>query len=381
MTASIVYLNNVRLETGFAKDHHELTYTKTARYTLAIQEGKIQAIIPQNQVTEKQQGTDLNGQLAIPAFQESHNHLDKTYLSLGWRASQPVKNLKERLADEASELKLLAPSTEQRATAMIEKLIGYGASYIRTHVNIDPYVELENFWGVKNPQTVLLMREALKNGGTMVGGLDPAGIDYAIEESLETIFDLAEEFQVGIDIHLHDTGEVGVYTIDKFLDILEERKFTQRTAISHAFALLDVRPAEKEKLYQRLATHQTAIMSTIPYDPRYLLPPIDVLRQTGVSVHLGSDGFFDSWSSNVSGDLFEKLRNFCEMTGKITEEQLTQAYVHGCGKEAPFSFEEERLWFTEGDEANFIFTEAASTAEVIARKPQKRKIMLKGQWV
>ena len=23
MTASIVYLNNVRLETGFAKDHHE----------------------------------------------------------------------------------------------------------------------------------------------------------------------------------------------------------------------------------------------------------------------------------------------------------------------------------------------------------------------
>lgn len=60
---------------------------------------------------------------------------------------------------------------------------------------------------LKNPQTVLLMREALKNGGTMVGGLDPAGIDYAIEESLETIFDLAEEFQVGIDIHLHDTGK------------------------------------------------------------------------------------------------------------------------------------------------------------------------------
>ena len=44
MTASIVYLNNVRLETGFAKDHHELTYTKTARYTLAIQEGKIKRL-------------------------------------------------------------------------------------------------------------------------------------------------------------------------------------------------------------------------------------------------------------------------------------------------------------------------------------------------
>ena len=62
------------------------------------------------------------------------------------------------------------------------------------------------------------------------------------------------------------------------------------------------------------------------------------------------------------------------MTGKITEEQLTQAYVHGCGKEAPFSFEEERLWFTEGDEANFIFTEAASTAEVIARNRRNARL-------
>lgn len=169
-----------------------------------------------------------------------------------------------------------------------------------------------------------------------------------------------------------------------FIQLIDFRHFGRtkiysRTAISHAFALLDVRPAEKEKLYQRLATHQTAIMSTIPYDPRYLLPPIDVLRQTGVSVHLGSDGFFDSWSSNVSGDLFEKLRNFCEMTGKITEEHLLKLRPW-LRKEAPFSFEEERLWFTEGDEANFIFTEAASTAEVMLEN-HRNAVMLKGQWV
>lgn len=34
---------------------------------------------------------------------------------------------------------------------MIEKLIGYGASYIRTHVNIDPYVELETSGASKEP--------------------------------------------------------------------------------------------------------------------------------------------------------------------------------------------------------------------------------------
>ena len=71
------------------------------------------------------------------------------------------------------------------------------------------------------------MREALKNGGTMVGGLDPAGIDYAIEESLETIFDLAEEFQVGIDIHLHDTGKWA------FIQLINFRHF-RRTKIYSA---------------------------------------------------------------------------------------------------------------------------------------------------
>lgn len=41
---------------------------------------------------------------------------------------------------------------------------------------------------------VLFMREVLKNGGIMVGGLDFVGIDYVIEEFLEIIFDLVEEF-------------------------------------------------------------------------------------------------------------------------------------------------------------------------------------------
>ena len=124
----------------------------------------------------------------------------------------------------------------------------------------------------------------------MVGGLDPAGIDYAIEESLETIFDLAEEFQVGIDIHLHDTGKWA------FIQLINFRHF-RRTKIYSAnryqsrLCAARCTTSRKRKLYQRLATHQTAIMSTIPYDPRYLLPPIDVLRQAGVSVHLGSDGF------------------------------------------------------------------------------------------
>lgn len=63
----------------------------------------------------------MKGKLLLPAFKEMHNHLDKTYLSLPWKACVPVKNLKERLEREAQELSILATTGKQRAAAMIEK--------------------------------------------------------------------------------------------------------------------------------------------------------------------------------------------------------------------------------------------------------------------
>ena len=46
--------------------------------------------------------------LALPAFKEMHNHLDKTYLGLPWKSCTPVPNLMERLNLEAVELAELA---------------------------------------------------------------------------------------------------------------------------------------------------------------------------------------------------------------------------------------------------------------------------------
>ena len=47
---------------------------------------------------------DMKQKLALPTFKEMHNHLDKTYMTLDWKACTPVANLKERLDLEAQEL-------------------------------------------------------------------------------------------------------------------------------------------------------------------------------------------------------------------------------------------------------------------------------------
>lgn len=399
---TIKRLINVKLETERLTDQRQLT--KTALFTIDLEDQLIKGIYPEGRAPDFPGTTiDLKGRLALPPFKEMHNHLDKTYMTLGWRAALPVGSFPERLAAEASELPLLAPSTERRASAMIESLMKRGINHIRSHVNIDPYIGLDNLEGVLNalqkydqfitydivafPQHGLLrdgvpqlMREALRSGATMVGGLDPGGIDNAVERSLDEVMSLATLFDADVDIHLHDRGHLGTYTYSKWLDIVADNHYQGRTAISHGFSLGDVSIPEQDELIARLTEQDVAIMSTIPFGQTHQMPPIDRLRQAGVSVHLGCDGFYDSWSSYVSSDILEKLSTFCELTGKITEEGLANSLPLITNGRQPVA-NGQLAWPLVGDKADFVFIEAAASAEIIARKPLDRLIMFNSQFL
>ncbi|MFP3415791.1 deaminase, partial [Bacillus sp. SIMBA_074] len=99
----------------------------------------------------------------------------------------------------------LATSTKERAENFLALLLSYGSTHVRTHVDIYPEVAISNLHGVKEalatfegrltheivafPQHGLLrtkakelVREALRQGATHVGGVDPATVDEDIEE-------------------------------------------------------------------------------------------------------------------------------------------------------------------------------------------------------
>ncbi|MED3800661.1 amidohydrolase [Lysinibacillus xylanilyticus] len=399
------WLTNVLLETGEYLKENDTVGTKVELFHLEITDGFISQIVPATQAIDSpNEVTDMKGKLLLPAFKEMHNHLDKTYLSLPWKACVPVKNLKERLTREAQELSVLATTCKQRASAMIEQIVNNGANHIRTHVNIDPYIGLKNLEGVLEalddykdivtaeviafPQHGLLrdnvptlLRGALRNGATMIGGLDPAGIDNSIERSLDVTMDIAHEFNVDVDIHLHDGGHVGYYTIDKWIDMVEESKYQGRTAISHAFALGDVSVMEQHKIADRLAQQQVKIMSTVPFDMRRLIPPIDLLTEHGVDVHFGFDGFYDSWNPNGSGDILEKVTTFADLSRKLDERSIRQTLKYITNGITPLDADGQKVWPNVKDEASFVFFDAVSSAEVIARRPLDRIVMSRGKFV
>lgn len=397
------WLTNVRLETGYQQDEKGVYETKTSLFHLKFEDGKIvkkkeaDYVIPTGETK-----VDGKGLLAVPTFKEMHNHLDKTYLSLEWKAPIPAKNLTERLRLEALELKELAPSTKQRASSMIELLLSHGSTHIRSHVNIDPYIGLKNLEGVKAaledysdkltyeivafPQhgllrdnVISLMKDAMRNGADIVGGLDPAGIDRNIEKSLYEVMNLATEFDADIDIHLHDGGHVGYYTVDKLAELVEEAKWHNRAAVSHAFSLGDVPVSQQEEIAGKLSNLGMSIMSTIPINRT--LPPIDLFDRKGVNVYLGCDGFYDSWGPFGTGDVLEKVTRYGELYRKSDELSLSQSLKFATGGPTPLTKDGKVAWPLEGDEANLVLVNASCTAEAVARTPKREAVMFRGNVV
>ncbi|PWW25466.1 cytosine/adenosine deaminase-related metal-dependent hydrolase [Cytobacillus oceanisediminis] len=397
------WLTNIKLETGYLQDDKGSYTTKTELFHLKIEDGKItEKQISSFEISENEETVDCKGFLALPSFKEMHNHLDKTYLSLDWKACRTVRNLEERLQYEAMELEELAPTAKQRASKMIELLLSKGSTHIRTHVNIDPYIGLKNLEGVKAaledysdkltyeivafPQhgllrenVIPLMKEAMRSGANIVGGLDPAGIDRNIEKSLYEIMNLSTEFNADIDIHLHDGGHVGYYTVDKFAEMVEDAGWHNRAAVSHAFSLGEIPVPQAEEIADKLSELGMSIMSTIPITKS--LPPIELLDRKGVNVYLGCDGFYDSWGPFGNGDLLEKVTRYGELYRKSDELSLAQSLKWATGGPVPLNKDGEVAWPFEGDDANLVLVAASCSAEAVARTPKREAVIFKGKIV
>ncbi|AMW99051.1 amidohydrolase [Rummeliibacillus stabekisii] len=398
------WVRNVRLETGETTYEDGRIKTETSLFHIKVSaEGLIQEIMPASSNVSKTNSIDMKGKLALPAFKEMHNHLDKTYLSVGWKACRPVNSLSERLELEAAELEVLSETVMQRASAMIELHLNNGVNHIRTHVNIDPFIKLKNLEGVKKaleayeqyltyeivafPQHGLLaheempdlLRQALDSGATILGALDPAGIDQDIEKSLQVTMDIAKDCNVDVDMHLHDRGQVGIYTMDKWLDMVNKQNYKEHTAFSHAFGLSKLSSPLQKKFAEKLSEYDVEVMSTVPISLNHQLIPIDILKTEGVKVALGCDGFYDSWSPYFSGDILEKVHNFCQYTGKSSERALRNSLSLITQGVTPLSTEGQQQWPKVGTEASFVFVDASCSAEAIARLPKDRMLMHKGK--
>ncbi|WP_088044437.1 amidohydrolase family protein [Bacillus sp. EAC] len=398
------WLTNVRLENGFTyNDNETITGTATGKYNVKIEDGKINSIQLENElITDQAPQFDVQGLLMVPSFKEMHIHIDKTFYGGPWKACMPATNgVKTRIEEEQILLPKLLPTAKERAEKMLDLLVSYGSTHIRTHCNVDPVIGLKNLEatlqaleGYKNKLTheivafpqhgllrsnsVELIREAMKYGANLVGGVDPASIDENIERSLETIMDIAVDSNSDIDVHLHDPDHLGLFTMQRLATLTEKAGWQGRVTVSHASGLADLTVVEATAIAERFAELGISITSTVPI---FRTIPIPLLREKGVKVELGNDSLTDHWSPFGIGDNLEKVGRLAERFRMIEEKSLGSSLGFITGGKTPLNNEGERVWPAIGDEASIVLVEASCSAEAVARRAKRKAVIFKGNIV
>lgn len=394
-------LKNVRLETGFDYEEGEVVSTKTALFCVEISNGKISAIVPNKPLSE---AIDAKGFLMLPAFRDMHIHLDKTFYGGNWQAIRKRTNgVKGMIALEQQILPAMLKNSTYKAEKIIELLQSQGTSFARSHVNIEPTSKLKSLknlqialenkkhvfgaelvafpqHGVFYTDSVPYLKEAAKMDIDFIGGVDPYTIDGAIEKTVDFTVQLALDHHKGIDIHLHESGESGLKTVEYLIDkVNENEKLKGKTFVSHCFVLGKLDNARQQEMAEKLAAAQIGIVSTIPMGN--LIMPIPTLMKYGVNVTTGNDSIVDQWNTFGTGSVLQKANLAAQLYGQATELGLSRMLKLATAGPLPLDDSGNQQWPKAGDAANLVLIDASCSAEAVSRIAPVRSLIHNGNIV
>ena len=392
---------NVRLETGFSYKDGEINGTKTDLFTVEIAEGKIKRISSNIPTAD---AIDAKGLLMLPAFRDMHIHLDKTFYGDKWQAIKKRSGgVKGMIALEQQIIPDMLKNSTYKAEKLIELLQSKGTSFARSHVNIDPTSKLQSLknlqlalenkkngfdselvafpqHGVFYTDSVPYLKEAAKMDIDFIGGLDPFTIDGAIEKTIDFTVQLALDNNKGIDIHLHESGESGLETVEYLIKKVNENpNLKGKTYLSHCFVLGKLDNTKQQEMAEKLAESQIGIVSTIPFGG--LIMPIPTLLKYGVNVTTGNDSIIDQWNTFGTGSVLAKANLAAQLYGRSTEFELSRMLKLATAGPIPLDDNGSQQWPKTGDFANFVLIDASCSAEAVSRISPVKSLIHNGKVV
>lgn len=401
VTTGKLSLKNVRLETGFEYEDDEVIATKTGLFYIEIENGVISKIVPNQPNAE---ATDLKGLLMLPSFKDMHIHLDKTLYGDKWRATRKRTNgIKGMITLEQKVLPDMLKTSTYKAEKLIELLQSKGTGFARSHVNIEPTSKLDSLThlqkalenkqdsfgaelvafpqhGVFYTDTAPYIKEAAAMDIDFIGGLDPYTIDGAIEKTMDFTIQLALDHNKGIDMHLHETGESGLKTVEYLISKVNENPVLKgKTYLSHCFILGKLGKPKQEEIAEKLSAAQIGINSTIPFGN--LIMPIPTLYQYNVKVMTGNDSIVDYWSTFGTGSVLQKANLMAQLYGYNTEFLLSRSLKLATANVLPLDDKGNQQWPKAGDKADLVFLNASCSAEAVSRVSPVASLIHRGNIV
>ncbi|QIP10415.1 amidohydrolase family protein [Bradyrhizobium symbiodeficiens] len=256
---------------------------------IGVKGGRIAAIEPK--LTCEAVEVDIRGHLALPGFIDTHIHLDKACLLD--RCGHDHGSLGDAIrAVSAMKRDFTVEDVYARGARVLERAIVHGTTRMRTHVEIDPRIGLRSFEAVKalkrdyawaldlsicvfpqegltnDPGAEELLIQALRDGGETIGGCPYTDTDPTAH--LARIFDLAQEFDVDVDLHLDFDLDPSWWHLDEVCRQTERRNYHGRVTIGHATKLSALPPERMKAATAQLARAGVAV-TVLPATDLYLM--------------------------------------------------------------------------------------------------------------
>ncbi|WP_256806861.1 amidohydrolase family protein [Bradyrhizobium sp. Bra64] len=266
-----------------------LLRSSAAPVDIGVKGGRIAAIEPKLACEAVE--VDVGGHLALPGFVDTHIHLDKACL-LG-RCGHDHGSVSEAIRAVAGMKKdFTVVDVYARGAKVLERAIVHGTTRMRTHVEIDPRIGLRGFEAVKalkrdyawavdlslcvfpqegltnDPGAEELLIQALREGGEAIGGCPYMDTDP--NAHLARIFDLAQEFDVDVDLHLDFDLDPSWWHLDEVCRQTERRNYGGRVAIGHA-TKLSALPPERMKAATAQLVRAGVAVTVLPATDLYLM--------------------------------------------------------------------------------------------------------------
>ena len=293
---------------------------------VAVADGAIAAV--GSDVAGDGETHDLTGYVLLPAAAEPHAHLDKALL--GERFPNRTGDIPGALAA----MKEAFPSITEddvraRASRALLTAVRNGYTSVRTHVNIEEGIGTrglralcdvrERFAALVDVEIVAmagkpysphpvhqaLLAEAIAAGADAVGGAPEFDPDPAA--TVRRLVALAAEHGLPIDLHLDETTNASVFTLEVYAEEVIRRGLAGRATASHCVSLGQQSPQVARSAARALAEAGVGVV-TLPQTNLWLqgrseatrvprgLTTVRLLREEGVVLAAGGDNCRDPFN-------------------------------------------------------------------------------------
>ena len=322
-------------------------------WQILCQGGVIRAIEPMS--TQLLSARELDGEqgLVIPPFIEPHIHLDTTQTAgePSWNLSGTLFEGIERWAERKA--LLTHEDVKQRAIQTLKWQIANGIQFVRTHVDVsDPnlvalkamlevreemkeWVELQIVAfpqeGILSyPNGKALLEESLKLGADVIGAIPHFEFtrEYGVE-SLHYVFDLAEKYQVLVDVHCDEIDDEQSRFIETLATLAYERGMGHRVTASHTTAMHSYNGAYASRLFRLLKMADINFVANPlvnihlqgrfdSYPKRRGITRVKEMLEANINVCFGHDDVFDPWYPMGTANMLQVLHmglHVCQIMG------------------------------------------------------------------